>query len=747
MIEIYDSRIIHLKGTETSYVMRALQSGQIEHIYYGKRLEKVQESEKAIVEKNFERNPVSIEYSEKYQTTDLNDLSLEASFEGKGDFKTPLVRIKGKRILDFRFSGAKTYAGIKRYKNFTLPLAVKDERDAETVEIELTERHEDIKIILCYTLFRLEDVITRKTFIINNSGKEIEITKCASLQLDLPQSDYTLTALSGAWLRENEIHEYKLTNLKAEISSNVMATGFEHNSTFAITNRRNESIIVGLIYSSDFSSTIEKGANGKVHIVSGISDENFSWILEKDGMFESPEAIICYSEKGLSGASERFKNAVKSIVMRSSWKKRMRPVILSTKDIFSLDVNEDKVIRQAEKAKKLGFEAFILDDGWFSVRRDRESSLGDWYVNPVKFPEGLKMLATRIHRSELLFGLYFDIESVSCRSNLFEEHKDWVIHDESRKNFSSSNEEFLLDFSKEEVQEWAIETLSRIIETARLDYLRYDKSRLPSEILSENDGSLSLRYIMGVYNVLNTVTRKFPSLLLETGFSGGARFDLGMLSYSSLMRATENTDPFERLKTIEGLRLFYPEYATLVTVSGNPDKYTFRNTGLETKFDASIFTGFEYSIDLDKLSKEEEAVLRSQIEFYKMYRETLQFGSITAIESGNRTLWSASSPDKSTIIVLYLAKNAEVNHAKERIYIEDADEKAKYRIYTRSHIRKEDEELDYPGEIECYEAYGDAIKWAGIALSEKTGSGVYSEDMRKITDFSSRLYVIRKVNE
>ena len=100
----------------------------------------------------------------------------------------------------------------------------------------------------------------------------------------------------------------------------------------------------------------------------------------------------------------------------------------------------DKIL-QAEKAKKLGFEAFILDDGWFSVRRDRESSLGDWYVNPVKFPEGLKMLATRIHRSELLFGLYFDIESVSCRSNLFEEHKDWVIHDESRKNFSSSNEE------------------------------------------------------------------------------------------------------------------------------------------------------------------------------------------------------------------------------------------------------------------------------------------------------------------
>ena len=742
MIEISDSRLIHLKGDRTSYIINVLKSGQAEHFYYAKRLENITESEKAISEKNFSKSPSAISYSEEYPTLDLNSISLEASTEGKGDYKSPLVKIRGKRTLDFKVREIKKYQGVKKYNKSTLPQALK-EKDAESVEILLEDKSEKISLILCYTIFEKEDVIARRTIIRNDGDEEIVIEKAASLQLDLPSMEYELITLQGAYLRENNVIKEKLSSGKRELSSVSMATGFNQNNTFSILSNRGECYILSLLYSSDFKTSIETLEDGKLHIVSGINEETFSWPLKKGEEFESPEAIITYSEKGLNDASDNFKEAVRSLIMRSNWKNRVRPALFSTRAL-GLDINEDKILSLAKKASDLGFETFILDDGWFGVRRDDTESLGDWYVNPMKFPQGLKMLATNIHRMGLLFGLYFDIETVSIRSNLYQKHKDWVLNDGKKRDYSSRGDDFILDFGRNDVQEWAIKTLSDIIETTRLDYLRYDKSRLPSEISFEN-GTLSHKYIMGVYNVLNTIREKYPSIIIETSFNGPGRFDLAMLAYSSIIRATENTDAISRLSSIEGLRLFYPEYASLVTVAESPDKYTFRSTPLESKFNSSVFTAFEYSMDLNKLNELEEKEIREELEFYKMYREAIQFGTIRTEESSDRVIWSAASKDRETIIVLYLLKRCSVNRIKERLYVRDAKEDYKYRIYTRGHVQSESEELAYPLEIECYDAYGDALKWAGLALSDKSGVGFFTENMRKMEDYSSRLYIIRKV--
>ena len=160
-----------------------------------------------------------------------------------------------------------------------------------------------------------------------------------------------------------------------------------------------------------------------------------------------------------------------------------------------------------------------------------------------------------------------------------------------------------------------------------------------------------------------------------------------------------------------------------------------------------IFTAFEYSIDLMHLSIHEHLAIKNQIEFYKQYRQLLQFGDVVTEENGNRRIWSVSNPDGSIIIMLYLIKELIPNEGKERIFVRQANEKFKYRIYSRTHIQSDDDEMRYPAEIECYEAWGDAIKWAGIALSEKTGGTPEQEDMRKLKDNSSRLYIFRKIDE
>ena len=43
----------------------------------------------------------------------------------------------------------------------------------------------------------------------------------------------------------------------------------------------------------------------------------------------------------------------------------------------------------ATRAKDLGAERFVLDDGWFGQRDDDSSSLGDWQIDARKYPDGL----------------------------------------------------------------------------------------------------------------------------------------------------------------------------------------------------------------------------------------------------------------------------------------------------------------------------------------------------------------------
>ncbi len=744
MIEITDGRLIHLKGKNTSYIFHITDTEHLEHIYYGKRLENIKDSERALIEKNLIRPSLSLKVDEKHPGLDLNAMALEASFEGKGDFKTPFLRIRGKKTLDFRYSGHRTYKGIRKYSTSYLPQAEADQESAETLEILLEEKREKISLILVYTLFEKYDAISRRSIVINNGEHALEINKISSMQLDIYGDDFTLVSLAGAPLRECEQRWEKIGFNRISLTSRTMSTGCDNNSTFAILNSRNECYISGLLYSSDFITTFEQSQMRKLHILSGISDEGFSWRLGKSDELESPEALLCYSEEGLFSASERFKNALRETVMKSAWKTRLRPVTLSTREITGLDVNEDKVESLLKEAKSLGFECIVIDDGWFGVRRERSMSLGDWYVNSLKFPEGLKKLSSRIHHEGLLFGLYFDIETVSKSSNLYSEKKDWLIADKRGKEYSSNENDFILDFTNPDVVLWAEEAISKIIELTDLDYIRYDKSRLPSEIFVDS-GEFSHRYIMGVYSLLERIMKKYPDIIIETSFFFFSRFDLGMLSYSALMRLTENTDPISRTKSIEGARIFFPEEASLVTLSSSPDPTSGKYTSIDTRFNSSVFTAFEYSLDILALSAQDGDALKAQIEFYKQYRSSITFARVRTIQSKSTTLWSLASKDGSIIILLYLVKELPLNDIKERLFIEDANESSRYRIYTRRHAGSAESSSDSASEIECYEARGDAMRWAGIALSERYGGYEFTEDVRKIEDNSSRLYIIREI--
>ena len=753
MIGIESGSIFHLATVNTSYIMHILPSGHPEHIYYGRKLRDVQSSLTAIREKKYTAPGMATYISEEDPTTALDDTLLEFSSEGKGDYRTPLVSISwgksGERTGDFRFSGYRKHNGILA-KNDRLPQAKDKTGDAETLELIFDDDLRAVELRLIYTVFPSLDAITRRSIITVKGKNPVTVRSLASSQLDFRVSDMKVTLFSGTWAREFRRTRKPIEEGTIISESRRMASSAEANPGFILETADNTAYICNLIYSGPHRASFSQTAHGLTHIVWGINPDMFSWPLKTGESFESPEAVMVCSPEGLWAASEKMHAFVDSAVIRSVWSSRMRPLMLNTWEGAYYNISEKRILDMAKGAKEMGLEGIIVDDGWFGARRNDRTSAGDWHANTMKFPSGLFEVSEGVHRMGLLFGLWFEPEAISGKSLLYKQHPDWIIGRTDEENAKGRHEE-LLDLTRADVREWIITTVSSVIDRCRVDYLRWDMSRHYSDLFSyremEDYGMFCHKYIMGLYNVLEAIGRRFPGLYIETSAAGGSRFDLGMLCYSASMWLSADSDPVERSSMIANAAMLYPLSVIESSVSPSPNEMTHRITDRETRFNVASFGVLSYSLDPSSLSKIEMAAFRQQTEFYKSYRMLLQFGTFHLEEDGNRTIWSVASRDKGTILLLYLQKHVRPNTTAEKLHISQADPDCDYRIFSRTHLLTDQESSSYPQESECYTVPGDAMKYAGISLVEQVSGTEYNEGMRMLGDFSSRLYIIRRIED
>lgn len=751
MIDIKQDSIFHLYTRNTSYVFALLPTMLLEHVYYGRRLRDPFFSLSAIKEKHILAPGRSTKANKDYEISE-SDTLLELSREGKGDYRTPSIAISfgkyGERTLELKYIGYKKQDGIVRFRGPVMPQALGSELDASTLEIFYKDEESGIKVIDYYTVFEKADVITRRRAVINEGSEDIILRALSSGTIDFRVNSFRLHTFQGTYLRES--HEV-ITEVKEGTyitESRHLSSGPDANPGFILENEEG-AYGFNLIYSGAHRESIAQTVFGLTHVVWGINPDMFSWKLKKDELFEAPEAVMMFSPT-VSGLSEISHSFIENHIRRGLWKNRMKPLMFNTKESMGYSVNEKTISLAARKAKELGFEGLLIDDGWFGARRNDRTSLGDWYANTMKFPSGLVATANEIHINGLLFGLFIEPEAISVHSELYRRHPDWAIGRNADKNAFSHYEE-LLDLTREDVQNWVIDTINNLVYIAKIDYLKLDITRLSSDLYSnkaERDyGSFAHQYMLGLYRILDSITKKNPQLYIESSASGGSRFDLGMLSYSAAISASENSDAYGRMKTIEGLVRLYPLSVIAVTITPSPNKMSGRIIDDETRFNASVFSALSYSIDISKMERDAEKRLISQLDFYKAYRPLLQLGSISTEEDGERTIWTVYNSDRSTMIILYFQRLRELNTTAEKIRIKEANESYDYQFFARDHYKSEVEELLFPQEPECYNISGDSLKWAGISLIEKL-SGTGSKDgMRNLPDFSSRLYIIKKVVE
>ena len=426
---------------------------------------------------------------------------------------------------------------------------------------------------------------------------------------------------------DNRVGMSKITN-----ESLTGASSNQHNPGFLLWENgttEDAGIAYGfnLIYSGNHYAAVQQSQTGLTRVMQGINPSNFCRILAPGESFETPEAVLCWSDAGLNGLSVRMHKFVNDHIVPEYWRYRPRPVLYNSWEGCMFDFNQRRLLDLADRAKGLGCELFVLDDGWFGQRNHDKCSLGDYSVNRKKLPEGMDGLAKKITAKGLQFGLWFEPESVSPDSDLYRAHPDWALTDEFQPILG--RHQLLLDLTKPEVRDYIVESVSGILDSAEISYVKWDMNRHSIAL-----GQKAHDFVLGLYDVLGRIFGPRPQILLESCSSGGNRFDLGMICYSPQIWCSDDTDPIERL-TIQGsLSYLYPQSTMGAHVSAAPHAQTLRHTPLSTRGNVSYFGCLGYELDLKHLLPVEIDEIKKQTAFYKQFRELFQYGTFTRTKLG-----------------------------------------------------------------------------------------------------------------
>lgn len=665
--------IFHLQGKQTSYFMQKNEQNHLFHLYWGSRLAKRLPD---YVLKEIKRASyiADTDHIKEYK---LERLPQEYPAFGNSDLRKPAYQLtfqNGTQISDFRYVTHEIIQGKPALKG--LP-SLRESIDCETLKITLHDAYQQINLSLFYTLFEEADIITRHSELENVGDDPVEINQLNSACVELPTSDLDLLHLSGSWARETHIQRTPLSQLNYRVESTRGSSSHEHNPFIALmekeaTETNGDVYSMNLVYSGNFEATVDVEMQDAVRMQIGMNSTLFGWQLQPGKTFVSPEAVLVYSQHGLQELTHKYHQAYQNYLLPKKFAKKERPILVNSWEACYFDLKEEALLELAQSSKDLGVELFVLDDGWFGHRDDTSSSLGDWFVDSQKFPQGLEHFITQIKQIGLDFGIWVEPEMISEDSNLYRQHLDWCIEVPGRLK-SYSRGQFVLDLANTEVQNYLIETLSELFQRYDIDYVKWDMNRSMTEtgsnaLTSSQQKEFYHRYMLGLYRVLAKVTEQFPDILFENCAGGGGRFDPGMMYYMPQTWTSDDTDAIERLAIQEGTSLIYPAISMGAHVSQVPNHQIGRVTPLNTRGVVAMQGNFGYEMDLSKIPLEEKLEIKAQIEQFKKIRSTVQLGTFYRLAvpvKDNAKAWLFL--DEQQVVVSYVQIHAKPNSPSKRL--------------------------------------------------------------------------------
>ena len=615
----------------------------------------------------------------------FDDFPFEYPVRDSGDYRIPAISVvteSGIRHADFRFEEWRVLPDKPSLPG--LPSIIAKEGGAETLEVVCRDETAELKLYLYYTILPDIGVLMRHQKLENTGDRPICIENIQSMSLELPAKEYDCLILYGTHAKEANRERFPLHHGVQRIESVRGSSSPQYQPFAALLDpgtTETSGTVYGfqLIYSGNFLAQIEKDQFGNIRAQMGLHPDMFSWELKPGESFCTPEAVLNYSHNGLNEMSQNFHRLYREHLIPAEFVGKVRPVLLNSWEAMYYDVSLEKIKEQVIIAKKLGIELFVLDDGWFRRGNSSHDSMGDWICNEKKLPGGIRKAAELVHSYGLQFGLWFEPEAVSPKSDLYQLHPDWVLGVPGYPN-TEGRHEYLLDLTRSEVRDYIKNILDSYLREGFIDYIKWDMNRPLTDVYSQahkdgNSKETSHRYILGLYEILEWLKTSYPKVLVEGCSSGGARFDPGMLYYVPQNWVSDNTDGYDRAVIQSGFNLLYPQEVMGAHVSITPNHQTGRTTSLRTRFQTARFFNLGYELDVTKCTEEELKIISEQISQYKTEREFFSNGILYRHEvpDQNYLMWSCVGETECKAIIYQKFFNPLCSHGRFRLLGLDPD--------------------------------------------------------------------------
>jgi alpha-galactosidase len=518
------------------------------------------------------------------------------------------------------------------------------ELENEVLLIRLRDQNYPLHVNLYYRASPRLDLIERWATIENFGTQPVLLERAFSAQWHLPLfGDYRLSHLSGRWLDETHIQRQPLKPGLSVLESRRLTTSHHANPWFALDRGgadedQGEVWFGVLAWSGNWKISAEVTDFSSTRVSIGVNDWDFAWRLQPGDLFSAPSSYAGYTKAGFGAASRCLHDFIRAEVLPHG--ATPHKVLYNSWEATLYDVDVDSQSQLAELAAKMGIELFVMDDGWFQGRKDDHAGLGDWWPDPDKFPNGLQPLIRRVNELGMDFGLWVEPEMVNPNSDLYRAHPDWVIHFPTRARTESRNQ-LILNLARDDVQDYLIETLDKVLDENNITFIKWDMNRNVSEPgwpSAEGDPrELWVRYVHGLYHVWNTLRERHPAVVWQSCSGGGGRADLGILRLADQIWTSDNTEATARLNIQEGFSQVFPAIVMEAWVTDAASE----RISLDFRFHASMCGSLGVGGDLLHWKPAERERAAHWIRLYKEIRAVVQLGDQFRLRSAQEQAFSA----------------------------------------------------------------------------------------------------------
>jgi len=533
-----------------------------------------------------------------------------------------------------------------------------DRIEGGELEIRLRDRHYPFECVLHYRVYADSDVIERwVTLRHTGTDAPIALLRTDSGCWHLPsRPDYRLTHVAGGWGHEFQLRRAPVPVAETVLTSRRGTTSHHANPWVMVdagdaTEDGGEVWSAALAWSGSWRVTVARDALGHVGWTGGFGHDGISWRLRPSEEWRTPVLAGLYSPGGFGATSRQWHEYARRHVLPRP--EEVRPIVYTSWEATGFDVNEDNQKRLAGMAAALGVEMFVVDDGWFGARSSDHAGLGDWTVNPRRFPNGLGPLIAEVHRLGMRFGIWVEPEMVNPDSDLYREHPDWVLHMANRRRTTLRNQ-LVLNFARPDVAEWAHKWLDRLLTDYQIDFLKWDMNRAFSEAGWPDRGDdavwLWVDHVRNVYATMDRLRADHPNLRIESCSGGGGRADFGILARTDEVWTSDNTDALDRIAIQYGYSHLYPAQTMAAWVTDTPNWLTERSVSLRFRFLVAMAGVLGIGGNLTHWTPEELRLAADMVTLYKEIRPGVQHGA----------QYRLAPPDAALTGVQYLAGDRSV---------------------------------------------------------------------------------------